>query len=256
MIIVIWANNYFIALSKINNKINYQNKLINCSYLLNINTKEFQLDNIERKMPHLIDGLNPSRRKVLAGAMKKFKASNNEIKIFQLCGYVAENMMYHHGSDSLNKTIINMAQEFPGSRNIPLLLPIGDFGNRKIGSDAAGAPRYIETKLNTKITNYLYPIVDNDLLEYNIIDGQYAEPKYFIPILPTVLLEDIALPSTGWKIEVYARDIDQVISNVKNIINDNDSKISKMKYFKNKFKIKEIKNKNYNIYLYLHEYLR
>jgi len=228
-------------------KINYQNKLINCSYLLNINTKEFQLDNIERKMPHLIDGLNPSRRKVLAGAMKKFKASNNEIKIFQLCGYVAENMMYHHGSDSLNKTIINMAQEFPGSRNIPLLLPIGDFGNRKIGSDAAGAPRYIETKLNTKITNYLYPIVDNDLLEYNIVDGILAEPKYFIPVLPTILLEDVSLPATGWKISIFARDLEQVINNVKGLIQNEDYKLKDMKYFKNKFKIKEIKNKNYNI---------
>ena len=225
----------------------YKNKVISCSYQLNTNTKEFQLDNIQRKMPHIIDGLNPARRKVLAGSIKKFKQSNNKLKVFQLGGFIAEHMMYHHGSDSLNKTIINMAQNFPGSRNIPLLLPIGQFGSRYKGGDDAGSARYIDTKLNKLITDLLYPSIDNDLLEYNIIDGQYAEPKYFIPILPTVLLEDIALPSTGWKIEVYARDIDQVISNVKNIINDNDSKISKMKYFKNKFKGKEIKNKNVNM---------
>jgi DNA topoisomerase-2 len=154
---------------------------ISCSYQLNINTKEFQLDNIERKMGHLVDGLNPSRRKILAGSMKKFKQSNSEVKVFQLGGVVSESMAYHHGSDSLNKTIINMAQEFPGGRNFPLLLPIGDFGNRKIGSDAAGAPRYIETKLNKKLTDYLFPNIDNDLLEYNIVDGQICEPKYFIP---------------------------------------------------------------------------
>ena len=231
----------------------YKNKIISCSYQLNTNTKEFQLDNIQRKMPHIIDGLNPARRKVLAGAIKKFKQSNSTIKVFQLGGYIAEHMMYHHGSDSLNKTIINMAQNFAGSRNIPLLLPIGQFGSRYKGGDDAGSARYINTKLNKSVVELLYPIIDNDLLEYHIIDGELAEPKYFIPILPTVLLEDVALPSTGWKIEVYARDIEQVINNVKNLINDESSKISKMKYFKNKFKGKEVKNKNTNMLIGLYE---
>jgi len=231
----------------------YKNKIISCSYQLNTNTKEFQLDNIQRKMPHIIDGLNPARRKVLAGAIKKFKQSNNTIKVFQLGGYIAEHMMYHHGSDSLNKTIINMAQNFAGSRNIPLLLPIGQFGSRYKGGDDAGSARYINTKLNKSVVELLYPMIDNDLLEYNVIDGELAEPQYFIPILPTVLLEDVALPSTGWKIEVYARDIEQVINNVKNLINNEESKISKMKYFKNKFKGKEVKNKNTNILIGLYE---
>jgi DNA topoisomerase II len=230
----------------------YKNKIISCSYQLNTNTKEFQLDNIQRKMPHIIDGLNPARRKVLAGSIKKFKQSNNKIKVFQLGGYIAENMLYHHGSDSLNKTIINMAQNFAGSRNIPLLIPIGQFGSRYKGGDDAGSARYIDTKLNKSITDLLYPISDNDLLEYNIIDGEIAEPKYFIPILPTVLLEDVSLPSTGWKIDIYARDIDQVVNNVKNLIKDESYKITKMKYFKNKFKGKEIKNKNVNMFVGLY----
>lgn len=230
-----------------NYKERYKQKLISCSYQLNINTKEFQLDNIQRKMPHIIDGLNPARRKVLAGSLKKFKQSNNKLKVFQLGGFIAEHMLYHHGSDSLNKTIINMAQNFPGSRNIPLLLPIGQFGSRYKGGDDAGSPRYIDTKLNKTITDLLYPYKDQDLLEYNVIDGVIAEPKYFIPILPTVLLEDVSLPSTGWKIEIYARDISQVITNVKNLINDENTKLIKMKYFKNQFKGREIKNKNVNL---------
>ena len=92
-----------------------------------------------------------------------------------------------------------------------------------------------------------------DLLEYNVIDGVIAEPKYFIPILPTVLLEDISLPSTGWKIEIYARDINQVITNVKNLINDESSKLIKMKYFKNQFKGREIKNKNVNLLIGIYQ---
>jgi len=84
----------------------YDNKTLTCSYQLNINTKEFQLDNIQRKMPHIIDGLNPARRKILAGSLNKFRHSNTKLKVFQLGGYIAEKMFYHHGSDSLNKTII------------------------------------------------------------------------------------------------------------------------------------------------------
>ena len=238
---------------EVENKINYKNKAISCSYQLNTNTKEFQLDNIQRKMPHIIDGLNPARRKVLAGSIKKFKQSNNKLKVFQLGGFIAEHMMYHHGSDSLNKTIINMAQNFPGSRNIPLLLPIGQFGSRYKGGDDAGSARYIDTKLNKSVVDLLYPSIDNDLLEYNVVDGVIAEPKYFVPILPTVLLEDVCLPSTGWKIEVYARDVDQVIKNVKYLIDDESAKLIKMKYFKNKFKGKEIQNKDVNMLIGTYE---
>lgn len=228
-------------------EIDYKNKKISCSYQLNINTKEFQLDNIQRKMPHIIDGLNQSRRKVLAGSIKKFKQSNSSVKVFQLGGYIAETMSYHHGSDSLNKTIINIAQNFAGARNIPLLLPLNQFGSRFKGGSDAGSARYIDTKLNKPVTDLLYPHIDNDLLEYNIIDGQIAEPKYFVPILPMAILESVSLPSSGWKIETHARDINQVIKNVKNLIEDNTYKVTTMKFFKNKFKGREIKNKFVNM---------
>jgi len=225
----------------------YDNKTLTCSYQLNVNTKEFQLDNIQRKMPHIIDGLNPARRKILAGSLNKFRHSNTKLKVFQLGGYVAEKMFYHHGSDSLNKTIINMAQDFPGSRNIPLLLPIGQFGSRFSGGRDAGSPRYIDTKLNKAITDLLFPHVDDNLLEYHIIDGEIGEPKYFIPVIPLVLLEDVGLPSTGWAINIHARDIKQVIDNVKSMIKNEDCKLKTMKYFKNKFKGREILNSSYNM---------
>lgn len=216
--------------------INKENKEISCNYQLNVNTKEFQLENIQRKMPHIIDGLNPARRKVLAGSILKFKKSNKKLKVFQLGGFIAEKMFYHHGSDSLNKTIINMAQNFIGARNIPILLSIGQFGTHYKGDDA-GSPRYIDTKLNKDIVDLIYPSSDMNLLEYNIIDGEIGEPKYFIPIIPMVLLEDITLPSTGWKIELWARDYNEVIKNVKSMIKyENVNKLQDMSYFKNKFK--------------------
>lgn len=51
-----------------------------------------------------------------------------EIKVAQLAGSVAEHSAYHHGEVSLMGTIINLAQNYVGSNNINLLLPIGQFG--------------------------------------------------------------------------------------------------------------------------------
>ena len=54
----------------------------------------------------------------------------NEIKVAQLAGYVSEQTAYHHGEVSLHSTIINMAQDFVGSNNLPILFPSGQFGSR------------------------------------------------------------------------------------------------------------------------------
>ena len=101
---------------------------LSCTEHLQSHTKEFQLDNIMRKLPHMYDGLNPARRKILCGSRNRFLSNNGEVKVFQLAGYIAEKMNYHHGSASLEKTIINMAQDYVGANNLPLLLPLSQFG--------------------------------------------------------------------------------------------------------------------------------
>ena len=60
------------------------------------------------------------------------KDGAGEIKVAQLSGYVSEQTEYHHGEVSLQGAIINMAQDFVGSNNFNLLLPIGNFGSRKV----------------------------------------------------------------------------------------------------------------------------
>jgi hypothetical protein len=55
---------------------------------------------------------------------------HSEMKVAQLAGYVSEQTAYHHGEASLHSTIVHMAQNFPGSNNVPLLYPAGQFGTR------------------------------------------------------------------------------------------------------------------------------
>lgn len=82
-------------------------------------------DNI-RSLPHLIDGLKPSQRKILYSCFKR--NLKEEIRVAQLAGYVSEHAAYHHGEASLMSTIIGMAQNFVGANNINLLRPVGQFG--------------------------------------------------------------------------------------------------------------------------------
>jgi DNA topoisomerase-2 len=44
-------------------------------------------------------------------------------------------------------TIVGLAQDFVGSNNINLLLPIGQFGTRLQGGKDSASPRYIFTML-------------------------------------------------------------------------------------------------------------
>lgn len=79
-----------------------------------------------RSIPNMVDGLKTSLRKILYSAFKRKLTS--EIKVAQFTGYVSETSCYHHGEQSLNTTLIGMAQNFTGSNNINLLEPHGQFG--------------------------------------------------------------------------------------------------------------------------------
>lgn len=66
---------------------------------------------------------------------------------------------------SLQSTIVGMAQNFVGSNNINLLLPIGQFGTRMMGGKDAASARYIFTSLSP-VTRSLYPEDDDAVLKY------------------------------------------------------------------------------------------
>ena len=64
-----------------------------------------------------------------------------------MAGAVGEMSAYHHGEQSLMSTIVNLAQNYVGSNNINLLMPIGQFGTRLQGGKDNASPRYIFTQL-------------------------------------------------------------------------------------------------------------
>jgi DNA topoisomerase-2 len=152
----------------------------------------------ERSIPN-IDGLKTSQRKVLYTCFKRRLTS--EIKVAQLSGSVSEMSRYHHGEQSLNGTIVNMAQNFVGSNNINLLEPNGQFGTRLQGGDDSASERYIFTQLNP-MTRYIFPEADDAILTYLEDDGYPVEPVFYVPIVPILLINGSKGIGTGFSTDI------------------------------------------------------
>ncbi|KAJ6897486.1 hypothetical protein NC651_023380 [Populus alba x Populus x berolinensis] len=175
--------------------LDHNQKIIKYSDFINKELILFSMADLQRSIPSMVDGLKPGQRKILFCSFKRNFVK--EAKISQFSGYVSEHSAYHHGEQSLAGTIIGMAQDFVGSNNINLLQPNGQFGTRSVGGKDHASARYIYTQLSP-ITRFLFPKDDDGLLNYLDEDGQTIEPTWYIPIIPTVLVNGCEGIGTGW----------------------------------------------------------
>ena len=155
-------------------------------------------DNI-RSLPHIMDGLKPSQRKILFGCFKR--GLKSEVRVAQLAGYVSEHAAYHHGEASLTSTIVGMAQDFVGSNNINLLAPIGQFGSRLMGGKDAASARYIHTHLQPIVEN-LFRREDEAILEHIEDDGLVVEPETYYPVVPLLAINGCVGIGTGFSTDI------------------------------------------------------
>lgn len=166
-----------------------------------------------RAIPSVIDGFKPTARKIIYIADKVWKTGNEKpLKIFQLGGKIAADAHYHHGDGSLSSAIIGMAQSFKNS--LPLLEEIGQFGSLR--SPEAGAARYISTK-TTQNFRLLYK--DFELLTPRHEEGTQIEPAYFLPIIPTVLLNGSSGIAVGFATNILNRNPLDLIDACINVLN-------------------------------------
>jgi DNA topoisomerase-2 len=181
--------------------------------------KEFAMYSIEgRAMPSVIDGFKPTQRKVIHISNQIWKTGNEKtLKVFQLAGKVASDAFYHHGNASLENSIVTMAQKF--KNNAALLEEDGQYGSLR--SPQPGAPRYIGTKLNE---NFKLIYKDFDLLNYKEEEGETIEPEFFLPIIPTVLLNGSSGIAVGFASNILNRNVDQLIESCIKIL---DGKVIK-----------------------------
>ena len=195
---------------------------LSISDFLNTELILFSLNDCKRSIPNMMDGLKESHRKTLFACFEKnLKYSGKSLKVAQLAGYVAEKTSYHHGEQNLYDTITKMANEFPGSNNIPLLYRDGQFGSILQGGKDCANARYINTKLDA-LTRFLFRQEDDVLLDNIIDDGDTVEPKFYVPILPTVLINGIISGiGTGWSCSIPSYNPIDIIKCVKLWLHNN-----------------------------------
>jgi DNA topoisomerase-2 len=128
-----------------------------------------------------------------------------------LAGYVSEHAAYHHGEASLNSTITGMAQNFVGSNNVNLLVPIGQFGSRLMGGQDSAQPRYIHTHLEP-IVDSMFRKEDTSILKNIDDDGEIVEPEYYQPVVPLLVINGSLGIGTGFSTNIPPHNPSDVVS--------------------------------------------
>jgi DNA topoisomerase-2 len=194
-------------------------KLLSASRYLETDVKLYQLDNLDRKLPNVADGLNQIGRKILDGLLAYYRAYGaKHEKVSTLAGFIGARTAYQHGETSMFDAIRGKGFIGCGGRQLPIIEVYSNFGSRMNGGADAASPRYISCSLNYRLVHVLYPDIDYADLPIAFDEGVRIEPVYFAPILPMVVLESVKIPTHGWKNETWARCVHHVIDIVKYLI--------------------------------------
>ncbi|KAM3446886.1 hypothetical protein MY3296_009251 [Beauveria thailandica] len=172
----------------------------------------FSMADNMRSIPSIADGLKPGQRKVLFSCFKKNVTKDK--KVVELAGYISEQSAYHHGEQSLQQTVIGLAQTFVGSNNINLLEPSGNFGSRLAGGSDAASPRYISTRLSP-FARKIYLAEDEPNLKQQYDDSNVIEPEVYAPIIPMILVNGADGIGTGWSTSIPNYHPTDIVKNLK-----------------------------------------
>ena len=146
---------------------------------------------MDRAIPYLQDGLKPGQRRILYTLWKN--QHKGLLKVSSVTGLVLT--LHPHGPQSVEGTIVNLAQDYAFSNNYPLIDKKGYFGERMETQAAAG--RYIECKLG-KLGQWL---LFDDMNQVEMIpnyDEKVEEPVALLPKLPLMLLNGAEGIGTGF----------------------------------------------------------
>lgn len=201
----------------------------------------FSWADTHRSIPNLCDGLKPSQRKILFYASQtKFK---NSLKVSQLAGAVSARTSYHHGETSLQGAIVGLAQNFVGTNNINYLVPEGKFGSKYSKGKNSASPRYIFTKPEDLMPK-LFRKEDFPLYQYLDDDGFPIEPKWYLPVIPMILVNGAQGIGTGFSTYIPQHNPLDIIKRIKLLLAERSLPIEPMKPWYRGFGGKIVKEKD------------
>lgn len=166
-----------------------------------------------RNICSFIDGLKPSARKSVYTVLDK--NINAPKKVSQIKAIVSEHTEYIHGDDSLAGVIINLAQNFVGSNNVPLFKRKGHFGKRV--KPVPSADRYIKSCYEDYLKKIFRP-EDFPVLIEQEFEGTIIEPRFFVPILPLQYINGSQGMGNGYAHKFYPRNVSDIVSTIVKIL--------------------------------------
>jgi DNA topoisomerase-2 len=169
-----------------------------------------------RNLAHIADGLKPSQRKVIYTAIQTLK-KGVETKVANLGARSSDYTHYQHGEDSIVDTTIKLAQDFPGSNNMPLLEKSGQFGTMM--DNEPSEARYIKVLLHSNIDK-LFNRNDYEVLNGQTHDGEPIEPEFFLPVLPLILINGYRGVGNGYGGRILPRNPKKVAEAIKLLLTD------------------------------------
>ena len=181
-----------------NDQLDFSAKRVTFNEIVRKDLVHFARYDTERSIPSMVDGFKIVTRKVMHFAFHKLKGRT---KVAQMGAAAACFAAYHHGEVSICDAVCGLAQEYVGTNNIALLLPEGQFGNRHNKPSVHAATRYIHTRLQP-IANKVFRPEDIPLLEHLSDEGVSIEPKYYVPVVPFVLINSASGIGTGYSTSV------------------------------------------------------
>ena len=227
-------------------ELNYDTHIITMDTYINQVFIQFCHANIIRHIPLYADGLKPSGRKIIwqmlkrwglglsandknhqllpittiikPGAQEMTERHKTEVKVSQFMSNVAENTEYHHGEVSLEGTIYGYTHDFPGSNNIPLMIPAAMCGTRLGGGKDHVQPRYGLVIPNWKLIPYIFHKQDSMLLEMQYEDNNEIEPKFLLTTIPLSILNNVEGIAIGWSTYIPSFNPKDIIRALRRLI--------------------------------------
>lgn len=181
-------------------------KTLTIKDIANTQYKEYSYYVLEsRAIPSVIDGLKPVVRR---GLWTGTKLAKDWVKVSKLAGSTMS--LHPHGNTSIEDAISGCAQPFAGANNVCWFEGKGAFGSRITGpGNGIGAARYVSVKLSEQFYNLLD--VDRDLITMKQnYDDTEKEPEYFLPIVPTILLNPTQGIAVGFACNILPRKLSDI----------------------------------------------
>ena len=159
-----------------------------------------------RAMPNIMDGLRIGARKILWATLTGDLKKSSKVKMPSLIGDSMK-VHYNHGDASLLNTIIQLASTHI-YQYAPLTV-IGQIGTLR-NPDCDTAPRYLNIKTNEYLNFFK---TDLELIEQEVEEGDKIQPKFFLPLIPIVLLWKTNSPGFGFSFRSFSYNINSIIDN-------------------------------------------